>query len=98
MGFIAVIVGLAFFLVGLERALFPLGKLMAVQLTDPEFILGPLSAVEHVLQWHEYKWVYIFAFTLGFSTTLAEPSLLSGAQLWGWRSRLQHFGHSYSQR
>ena len=78
-GFIAVIVGLAFFLVGLERALFPLGKLMAAQLTDPDFIMGTVSQAGQILQWHDYKWVYIFAFTLGFSTTLAEPSLLAVA-------------------
>ncbi len=78
-GFIAVIVGLAFFLVGLERALFPLGKLMAVQLTDPNFILGAMSEAGHVLQWHDYKWVYIFAFAIGFSTTIAEPALLAVA-------------------
>ena len=78
-GFIAVIIGLALFLVGLERALFPLGKIMAVQLTDPEFILGPVRAAEHVLQWHDYRWVYIFAFAIGFSTTIAEPALLAVA-------------------
>ena len=40
LGFVYVLVGLAFFLEGLELALFPLGKLMAQQLTDPAFILG----------------------------------------------------------
>lgn len=79
MGFVVVIIGLALFLVGLERALFPLGKLMAVQLTDPEFILGSLDAAGRVLQWHDYKWVYVFAFAIGFSTTIAEPSLLAVA-------------------
>lgn len=78
-GFIAVIVGLAFFLVGLERALFPLGKLMATQLTDPDFILGAMSQAGYVLQWHDYKWVYLFAFAIGFSTTIAEPALLAVA-------------------
>ena len=37
-GFVCVIVGLALFLVGLERALFPLGRIMAQQLTAPSFI------------------------------------------------------------
>jgi hypothetical protein len=78
-GFVAVVVGLTFFLVGLERALFPLGKLMAVQLTDPEFILGAMSQAGHVLQWFDYKWVYFFAFAIGFSTTIAEPALLAVA-------------------
>lgn len=38
-GFALVLLGLGFFLEGLEAALFPLGKLMAQQLTDP-----PLSS------------------------------------------------------
>ena len=78
-GFIAVIVGLAFFLVGLERALFPLGKLMAVQLTDPDFIMGAVSQAGQTLQWQDYKWVYLFAFAIGFSSTIAEPALLAVA-------------------
>jgi hypothetical protein len=79
MGFGIVTIGLAFFLVGLERALFPLGKLMAVQLTDPGFIHGSVHVVGRVLQWDDYKWVYAFAFAIGFSTTIAEPSLLAVA-------------------
>jgi hypothetical protein len=78
-GFVAVIIGLAFFLVGLERALFPLGKLMAVQLTDPDFIMGTVSQAGQILQWQDYKWVYLFAFAMGFSTTIAEPALLAVA-------------------
>ncbi|WP_455216849.1 DUF1538 domain-containing protein [Kaarinaea lacus] len=79
MGFVIVIIGLALFLVGLERALFPLGKLMAIQLTDPEFILGSLHEAERLLQWNDYHWVYLFAFAIGFSTTIAEPALLAVA-------------------
>lgn len=78
-GFVIVTIGLALFLVGLERALFPLGKLMAAQLTDPEFIHGSMHALGHILQWDDYLWVYVFAFTIGFSTTIAEPSLLAVA-------------------
>ncbi|MDP3903065.1 MAG: DUF1538 family protein, partial [Methylococcaceae bacterium] len=37
-GFIYVLLGVAFFLEGLDLALFPLGKLMATQLTTPEFL------------------------------------------------------------
>lgn len=77
-GFVYVLIGLAFFLVGLEEALFPLGELMAQQLTDPVFIHG----IQHVagdLKWQDYKWVYIFAIAIGFSTTIAEPSLLAVA-------------------
>ena len=79
MGFVFVIVGLALFLVGLESALFPLGKLMAAQLTDPQFIHGMATQVGDALRWQDYKWVYVFAFALGFSTTIAEPSLLAVA-------------------
>ena len=70
MGFLFVLLGLAFFLEGLEAALFPLGKLMATQLTDLDFILQgePKSS----LNWMHYKWVYLFAFAIGFATTIAE--------------------------
>ena len=76
-GFLLVLLGLAFFLEGLEAALFPLGKLMAQQLTDPTFISG--DEVGRVLEWWDYQWVYLFAFAIGFSTTIAEPSLLAVA-------------------
>jgi len=76
-GFLLVLLGLAFFLEGLEAALFPLGKLMAQQLTDPAFIAG--DDIGRVLEWWDYQWVYLFAFAIGFSTTIAEPSLLAVA-------------------
>ena len=78
LGFVYVLVGLAFFLEGLELALFPLGKLMAAQLTDPAFIA---DVTHHVaaFNWWDYYWVYLFAFAIGFSTTIAEPSLLAVA-------------------
>ena len=37
-GFVYVLLGIAFFLEGLDMALFPLGKLMAKQLTSAEFL------------------------------------------------------------
>ncbi len=77
-GFFYVLIGLAFFLVGLEEALFPLGELMAQQLTDPTFIHGVAHVVGD-LKWQDYKWVYLFAIAIGFSTTIAEPSLLAVA-------------------
>lgn len=79
-GFALVLLGLAFFLMGLEQALFPLGKLMAAQLTDPEF-LGLSGAVDSLKQvdWQNYVWVYVFAAAIGFSTTIAEPSLIAVA-------------------
>ena len=73
MGFVFVLVGLTFFLEGLERALFPLGKLMAQQLTDPGFM--GLSTDPGAQDWRHYSWVYLFAFAIGFATTIAEPSL-----------------------
>ncbi len=78
LGFFWVLVGLALFLIGLEWALFPLGRLMAEQLTDPAFIAagGDLAAEPG---WQAYYWVYIFAFLIGFSTTIAEPSLIAVA-------------------
>ena len=63
-GFVLVILGLALFLLGLEKALFPVGKLMAEQLTAGQ---------------DDYFWVYVFAFMIGASTTIAEPSLIAVA-------------------
>lgn len=77
-GFVLVVVGLGCFLVGLENALFPLGRLMAEQLTAPEFI-GKMGAAIETLHWTDFVWVYAFAFSIGFATTLAEPSLLAVA-------------------
>jgi len=78
-GFIYVLIGLTLFLVGLEEALFPLGKLMAQQLTDPGFIRSTVHVVGDSLQWHDYKWIYLFAAAIGFSTTIAEPALIAVA-------------------
>jgi len=78
-GFLYVLIGLAFFLVGLDMALFPLGETMARQLTDPLFIYGSLEAVPEVFAWQDYMWVYLFAFFIGLSTTIAEPALMAVA-------------------
>jgi len=77
-GFIYVLVGLALFLQGLEQALFPIGRLMAEQLTDPAFIHG-VENFTGTIKWQDYLWVYIFAIAIGFSTTIAEPSLMAVA-------------------
>ncbi len=79
-GLLYVIVGMSLFLLGLEQAVFPLGKLMAQQLTDPAFIHGGITQAAHVLRWQEYKWVYFFAAAIGFSTTIAEPALIAVAR------------------
>ena len=78
-GLIYVLLGLSLFLVGLDEALFPLGKIMAQQLTDPEFIKQGIFAAGEALHWRDYYWIYIFAFAIGFSTTVAEPSLIAVA-------------------
>lgn len=78
-GFVYVVIGLTLFLVGLEKALFPIGRLMADQLTNPEFIFGKNGVVPDVVNWADYYWVYVFAFAIGFSTTIAEPSLMAVA-------------------
>jgi hypothetical protein len=78
-GFVYVLIGLSLFLLGLEQALFPLGRLMASQLTDPAFIYSGIERIADVIHWADYYWVYIFAFSIGFSTTIAEPSLMAVA-------------------
>jgi len=79
LGLLYVVLGLSLFLQGLEQALFPLGKLMATQLTNPEFIYGSVEKIAETIHWTDYKWVYFFAAAIGFSTTIAEPSLLAVA-------------------
>lgn len=76
-GFVFVIVGLGLFLEGLEHTLFPLGRLMAQQLTDPEFLQSARISAAGVLIWRDYYWVYLFAAAVAFSTTLAEPALMA---------------------
>jgi len=76
-GFVFVVIGLGFFLEGLEQSLFPLGKLMAQQLTDPAFLHETAGKVTANLSWQDYYWVYLFAIAIGFSTTLAEPALIA---------------------
>ena len=77
-GGIYVVIGLALFLVGLEKALFPLGNIMATQLSDPDFIYGTGKVVTQA-DWKAYGWVYLFAAMIGFATTIAEPSLIAVA-------------------
>lgn len=76
-GFVFVVIGLGLFLEGLEQTLFPLGRLMAQQLTAPEFLLDVAGKAISEMQWQDYYWVYLFASLIGFSTTLAEPALIA---------------------
>jgi hypothetical protein len=78
-GLVYVVIGLALFLVGLEKALFPLGKIMAQQLTAAAAEDSAVGAARTALSWQRYGWVYAFAAAIGFSTTLAEPALIAVA-------------------
>lgn len=77
LGFLYVLLGLALFLVGLEKALFPLGEIMAKQLTAnamQRFVDGDGTTAP---AWGHFVWVYVFAAAIGFSTTVAEPALIA---------------------
>lgn len=63
-GSILVVLGLSLFVQGLEMALFPIGESLAQALARK----GSLF------------WLLLFAFLLGFSTTVAEPALIAIAQ------------------
>jgi len=71
-GFASVLVGMTCFLSGLDLAIFPVGRTMALQLAESARNGSPVT-------WTAYGWVYLFAFLVGFSTTIAEPSLIAVA-------------------
>jgi len=77
-GGVCVVLGLALFLAGLEKALFPLGEIMATQLSDPVFIYGSDAIITHI-DWKAYGWVYLYAAMIGFAAAIAEPSLIAVA-------------------
>ena len=60
-GLVLVILGLAFFVMGLEIGLFPIGEAMAEAFARKGSLL----------------WLLLFGFGLGFSTTIAEPALIA---------------------
>ena len=60
-GLALVIVGLAFFVLGLDIGLFPLGETLAEEFARKGSLL----------------WLLLFAFALGFGTTVAEPALIA---------------------
>jgi hypothetical protein len=76
LGFTFVLIGLALFLNGLETALFPIGKIMAKQLSAPEFVFNAKTAPTDAA-WYAYAWVYVFGALIGFATTVAEPALIA---------------------
>ncbi len=70
--FVCVLLGLTLFLIGLEKALFPIGETMANQLAAPE------TAGAYAV-WSDYLLVYAFAAAIGFAATVAEPPLIAVA-------------------
>ena len=62
-GLLMVVTGLTFFVFGLEKALFPLGETMAIAFAKKGSVF----------------WLVMFAFFLGFGTTIAEPALIAVA-------------------
>lgn len=62
-GSLLVVAGLALFVQGLEMSLFPVGEEMAHALTAKGSVF----------------WLLLFAFAVGFSTTVAEPALIAVA-------------------
>lgn len=62
-GMLLVVLGLTFFIEGLEQSLFPIGEAMAFDFARK----GSLF------------WLLAFAFSLGFGTTIAEPALIAVA-------------------
>jgi hypothetical protein len=63
-GSLLVVLGLAFFVRGLEQGLFPIGESIAYAFARK----GNLA------------WLLVFAFALGFGTTIAEPALIAVAE------------------
>ena len=77
-GFVAVLLGLTLFLIGLEQALFPIGETMARQLAAPEAAAATAAGGTQI-DWRDYMLVYAFAAAIGFATTIAEPPLIAVA-------------------
>ena len=63
-GTLLVALGLTFFIYGLDMGLFPIGESMAQAFAQKGSVF----------------WLLVFAFTLGFSTTIAEPALIAVAE------------------
>jgi hypothetical protein len=63
-GTVLVVMGLTFFIFGLEMGLFPIGESMAQAFAKKG------SAT----------WLFVFSFSLGFGTTVAEPALIAVSQ------------------
>ncbi len=68
-----VIAGLALLLLGLDKALFPVGRMMVEQLTAGNSAHG----TEVAAPWTSYYSIYAFAFCIAFGAAIAEPALLA---------------------
>ena len=70
-GLVFVTVGLALLLLGVDKALFPAGRMMVTQ-------LAPAASGEPVTHdWVSYYPIYAFAFAIAFAAAFAEPALLT---------------------
>ena len=63
LGLVFIVLGLTFFIHGLEQGLFPIGESMAHAFARKGSVV----------------WLLVFAFSLGFGTTVAEPALIAVA-------------------
>jgi len=72
-GLFFVTIGLALLLLGVDRALFPAGRMMVQQLAATS-----ISQVAPVApHWSSYWLIYAFAFCISFAAAIAEPALLA---------------------
>lgn len=72
-GLAFVTVGLALLLLGVDRALFPAGRMMVEQLASATLSSTTPAAAE----WSSYSLIYAFAFCISFAAAIAEPALLA---------------------
>ncbi len=75
-GFLFMLAGLGVLLLGLEQALFPVGRLMVDQLVT--FTVEQLP--DRAAGWWDYRLTFAFAFCLAFGAAIAEPALLAVAR------------------
>lgn len=66
-----VVLGLALFRMGLDWSLLPIGSELSAGLTAPAIA----QAMGGEVRWTGFFWLYLFAVTLGFATTMVEPAL-----------------------
>lgn len=72
-GLFFVTVGLALLLMGVDRALFPAGRMMVEQLATGSIV----HAEPEAPHWSSYWLIYAFAFCISFAAAIAEPALLA---------------------